>query len=78
MVQTAQNAVEVPQAHYTDRIATASVVMQRQVPSIQTAQTQRQVPVVQTVQRTAEAPQVQCSAKDHGYPCATDSVGADC
>ena len=56
MVQTAQNAVEVPQAHYIDRIANASVLMQRQVPSIQTAQTQRQVPVMQAVQRTAERP----------------------
>ena len=58
MVQTAQNAVEVPQDHYIDRIANASVVMQHQAPTAQTAQTQRKVPVIQKAQRTAEAPEI--------------------
>ena len=58
--------VEVQQAHYIDRIADVSVMVQRQVPTIQTAHNQRQVPVI------TEVPQEQYGARSLGYPCATD------
>ena len=46
--------MEFPQVQHTDETVDAAVMMQREVPTIHTAQTQRQVPVIQTVQRTAE------------------------
>ena len=79
IIQTAENTVEVSQVHNIGRIADVSAMMQRLVPTIQTAQTQRQVPVIQTVQRTAEASLVHHSDRDRGYPClATDCGGTDC
>ena len=50
-------------AKYTDRILDVPVVMQCQVPIIQTVQKQRQVLVIQKVQKTVEVPQVQCSVR---------------
>ena len=68
--------MELPQVQHTESINVA-VVMQRQVPTIQTAQNQRQVPVTQKAQTTAEVPQAQCNVRDHGHPCATDGGGED-
>ena len=59
MVQTAQNTPEVSLVHHIGGIADESGMMQRQVPTTQTARTQRQVLVIQEVLRTEEAPQVQ-------------------
>ena len=70
--------MEFPQVQHTDEIVDAAFMMQREVPTIQTAQTQRQVPVIQTVQRTAEAPQLQHIDRDRGYPCPTDCGGTGC
>ena len=68
--------VEFPQVQHTEIIVDVTVVMQRQVSTIQTAQNQRQVLVIQ-VQSTAEVPQVQYSVRDRGCPCAIDDGGED-
>ena len=60
-----------PTADYIDGIVDVPIMMQYQVPTIQTAQNQRRVQVAQKVQKTAMIPQVQYSVRDRGYPCAT-------